>query len=61
MLRTPLELEGDLGVFNPLWFVFWGALAGVLFFFLGGGLDDDVDDDRPVLGSPGDTSYLDDE
>ena len=50
-----------LGVFNPLWFVFWGALAGVLFFFLGGGPDDDADDDKPVLGSPGDTSYLDDE
>ena len=48
-------------MFNPLWFVFWGALAGVLFFFLGGGLEDDVDDDSPVLGSPGDTSYLDDE
>ena len=52
-------------MFNPLWFVFWGALAGVLFFFFGIGFpdhgDDDADDDKPVLGSSGDTSYLDDE
>lgn len=46
-------------MFNPLWFVFWGALAGVLFYFVFP--PDDDDDDKPVLGSPGDTSYLDDE
>ena len=53
--------EVQARVFNPLWFVFWGALAGVLFYFVFHPDDDNDDNDKPVLGSPGDTSYLDDD